>query len=130
MRFLLQGLLVVFVLLIACSETSTGTSSGSSSTECTSWGCKVAVIDGDGFDEDDVDAIRANFLLNSLSSQCSITPERVADMAVVTRSLLRDNFGIEEKVTVVLEAVHGSIRGLGQFDCAEIFGAYTLLRGS
>lgn len=129
MRLLIiSSLLIMFVLIAACSGSTSGTSS--TSTDCDTWGCKVAAIDGDGFNEDDVDAIRANFLLNSLSSQCSITPERVADMAVVTRDALRNSFGIEEKVKVVLEAVHGSIQGLGQFECAEIFAAYAVLRGS
>ncbi len=126
MRLWIVALLIGFGVLVACGSTTTG----SSSTVCDSWGCKVAAIDGDAFSEDDPATTRANFLLNSLAPRCSLTPERVADMAVVTRNILNDTFGIVEKVATVLEAVNSSTRGLGQFDCAEIFAAYTVLRGS
>jgi hypothetical protein len=67
-------------------------------------------------------------VMAALDLKCKESRIRRADMAVVSRRLLREA-GISESVLSILTHVNQSIpRGFGRMPCAGIFAAYVTLR--
>ena len=116
---------LAFVLLVvglagaaACSSGSSGPSSG----------YVVAVMDDPSiFVETDPAVIEANSLLDVIAPRCAMSPQEVADMAVLTRNILRDTYGIVVKVLDVLQGVNSATSGLTDVGpCADVFAAWVV----
>ena len=144
-RWLGIGLMVVVAMMAACTESTEDAAPSRSAARAEnaapsrsvapaevepSIGLKVATIDGGGFSESDADSIRANFLLNAIAPRCGENTEKIADFAVVSRDILRRDYGITTKVAAVLEDMNRSTTGFSNLACAELFTAYVILRGS
>ena len=99
-------LLMLMCLLIAsCGEPGPTPTPTSTPTV----GDKVAVIDGKSMDS--AYANRVDYLVRNLAPWCSLAEERVADMALVSRDALLEDFGIDLDVLDVLEEVNESASG-------------------
>lgn len=94
-------------------------------------GQKVAVIDGESMDS--AHANRADYLLPKIAQWCadSVPAERVGDMAVTSRDILLEQYGVEVNILEVLEGVNEGTLGTsaGIFKCEEAFSLYVILRG-
>ena len=103
----------------------------STPTPTASVGLRVAVIDGNGFSEDDIDAIRANVLLRDIAARCAGTPstDLIADFAVFAEQFLREDRGVDLDVLEILEGVNLMTLGQSGLACAETFTAYITRRG-
>ena len=118
------GLFVVF-LIVACGEPGPTPTPTATPT----WGDKVAVIDGKSMDS--TYAKRVDYLLRNLANWCSLSEERIADMALVSRDSLLDTYGIEVEILDVLEEVNSTTAGLqsGFVRCEEVMALYVVLKG-
>ena len=115
-------LILLLAVLAGCSSTS-GDSAGGEPTIAE----KLAVLDGD----DAGAPTEYEAALDQLSSRCDDhpDPERIADMAVVSRRQLAEA-GISESLLEILQHVNQAIPEAGDPDqgCAVYFGSYVFLR--
>ena len=109
-------LILLLVVLAGCGSTSEPTIAE-----------KMAVLDGDDAGE----TAQYEAALDQLSSRCDDhpSPERIADMAVVSQKQLAEG-GVHESLLEVLEHVNQAIPGSGDPDqgCAVYFGGYVFAR--
>jgi len=142
LRLLGRALLIVTVLaavaVAACTESESSGRGAAPAAQAAqpapdqeedSWGLTVAALDGGGFSEDDPDSIRANFLLNALAPRCGEDAEGMADNAVTTRRILRNDYGVVVTLAEVLEGLNDVTVGGTNFDCVELLIAFVILRG-
>ena len=85
----------------------------------------------DGKSMDSAYANRVDYLVRNLAPWCSLAEERVADMALVSRDALLEDFGIDLDVLDVLEEVNESASGTQSsvLRCEEVFALYIVFRG-
>ena len=118
------------VLLFALSLAACGASNATPTPTPTTGG-KIAVIDGERMDS--THAKRADFLLSRIAGWCADSPseERVADMAAMSKNILRDDYGLDVTVLDVLEGANDSTSSAtaGIFSCADTFTLYVILSG-
>jgi hypothetical protein len=109
-------LILLLAVLTGCGSTSEPTIAE-----------KLAVLDGD----DAGVPTQYEAALGQLSSRCDDhpDPERIADMAVVSREKLTEA-GIDESLLEILQHVNQAIPESGDPDqgCAVYFGSYVFLR--
>jgi hypothetical protein len=109
-------LILLLAVLAGCGSTSEPTISE-----------KLAVLDGDNAGV----PMQYETALDQLSSRCDDhpDPERVADMAVVSREKLAEA-GIDESLLEILQHVNQAIPEGGDPDqgCAVYFGSYVFVR--
>ena len=87
----------------------------------------------DGVSTNSAHAKRADYLLGKIAGWCrgSTSEEHVANMTVVARDKLLQDYGIDLGVLDVLEGVNRSIIGVESnvYRCEEVYSAYIVLRG-
>ena len=129
-------IVALFILAgIACGESVPNSETRPTSTPdvepTPTLGQKVAVVDGESMDS--AHAKRADYLLPKIARWCadSVPAERVGDMAVTSRNILLETYGVEVNVLEVLEGVNEGTTGTsaGVFKCDEAFSLYVILRG-
>ena len=94
-------------------------------------GAMLAAIDGESMES--TYAKRADYLLGKIARWCpgDLSAERVGDMALTARNMLRDDYGVEKDVLEVLEDVADGTTGTGPavLSCAEVFALYVTVKG-
>lgn len=100
---------------------------GSTETTTPSIAYKAAVIDGHAA-PDEATVARYEAAFDRLKRRCPEPEERLGDMAVRSRDLLREG-GVDESLLSILEHVHQAIpAGADLSSCADVFGSYVFLR--
>lgn len=95
---------------------------------------KLATIQQGGYvSKDDPLVVRFGHVLDRLDSKCPEPRERIADMGVKGRDLLREK-GIQEPLVSTFEnwgaSIPGEVTKGGVGPCADILAVYVVLRGS
>ena len=118
---MLRVLTVCLLLsILACGEASDTTT-----------GAKIAALDGEPMYSAYAD--RADFLLGKIARWCpdDVSEERVGDMALTTRNMLRDDHGIDMDILEVLEEVDVATPDTqpALIPCPELFALYATIAG-